>query len=83
MTAQCSPGPVRDRPGNHQWDFLPRLFKHFRNGEKRGFGVERVEDGFDQQKIDTSFHQSLCLIEVSLFELIEGDSAECGIVYIG
>src|SRR6266567_5138078 len=63
--------------------FLSGLFKHVRDGEERGFGVECVEDSFDYQKIDTSFDQGVCLIEVSLFELIECDSAERGIVYIG
>src|SRR6266568_4504099 len=82
LTAQRSSGAVRHCSGNHQRNFLSSLFKDLRNGKERGFGVERVEDGFDQQKIDISFEQGLCLIEISLFELIEGDGAESRIVYI-
>src|SRR5437016_1531640 len=82
LTAQRSPGAVRHRSGNHQWNFLSGLFKDLRNGKERGFGVERVENGFDQQKIDISFEQGLGLIEISLFELIKRDGAESRIVYI-
>src|SRR6266516_3909883 len=82
LTAQRSSGAVRHRSGNHYREFLSGLFKHLRNGKERGFGVERVEDGFDQQKIDVSFEQGLGLIEIGLFELIEGDGAESRIVYI-
>src|SRR6266404_6467778 len=82
LTAQHSSGAVRHCPGNHQWNFLSDLFKDLRDGKERGFGVESVKDGFDQQKIDISFEQGLCLIEISLFELIERDGAESGVVYI-
>src|SRR5207244_4952033 len=46
------------------------------------FGVERVEHGFDEQKIDISFELGLCLIEMGLVELIETYGAESRIVYI-
>ena len=82
LTAQRSPGPIRYRSGNYQWKFLSGFFKNFRNGEERRLCIQRVEDGFNQQKIDTSFDQGFCLVEITLFELIERDGAESGIVYI-
>src|SRR4030095_16005666 len=83
LTAQVSSGFVDDGSRNHQRNFPSRFFKNFRNGEKRGFAIERIEDGFDNQKIDTSFDQCLCLLEVRLFKLVERDSSESGIAYIG
>ncbi len=54
----------------------------FGDGEERSLAVERVEDRFDDEKIDTAFEQRLRLIEISLSELIERDRAKCRIVYI-
>ena len=83
LTAQCSPRAIGHGSGNHQRDFLSRVLKTFRNGKERRFRVERVEDGFHNQKVHVSFDERLCLIEISLLELIERDRAESGIVYIG
>ena len=44
--------------------------------------VERIEDGFDDEKIDATFQQRFRLIEISLAQLIERDRAKCRIVYV-
>ena len=51
--------------------------------EYGSLSVECVEDGFDDEKIDTAFQQRFRLIEVSLAKLIERDRAKCRIVYVG
>ena len=36
---------------------MPRGLEIFLDGEERGLGVERVEDGFEQQQVDAAFDQ--------------------------
>src|SRR4029077_1676260 len=45
--------------------------------------VQRVEDCFDQEKVDTSFDERTDLIEIRLAQLIECDGAKTGIIQIG
>jgi hypothetical protein len=60
-----------------------RLVEGFFNRKDGGFGVERVEDGFDEQNVDTAFEQGVDLFAVGVAELIEGDRSEAGIVDVG
>ena len=83
LSAECSPGTVSHCSRNHQRQFLSGSFENFRNCEQRRLCVKRVKDGLNKQKIDTSFDERFCLVEISLFELIETDGTECGIVYVG
>ena len=48
----------------------------------RGLGVERVEDGLDQQDVGAAFDQSARLLAIGDAQFVEGDGAEAGIADI-
>src|SRR5213078_538579 len=83
LAAQRAAGFVGHSSRNHERNFLAGFFDGFVDGKERRLGVERVENGLDDQKIDTAFKQRFRLIEISLTKLIERDSAESRIVYVG
>ena len=58
---------------------MPRVCAGFRDGVDRGLGVERVEDGLDQQEIGAAVDQALDLLAIGRAQLVEGDGAEAGI----
>ena len=82
LAAQGPPRTVGHGSRNHEWNSLACFFENLRDGKERRLCVERVENRFDDQKIDISLQQSLCLIEVCLAELIKTDSAKTRIVYV-
>ena len=49
----------------------------------RSLGVERVEDGFNQQQVGAALEQSLDLFRIGGAQFIEGDGAEAGIGDVG
>jgi hypothetical protein len=51
----------------------------FGDRENGGLGVERVEDGLDEQRIDAAVKEAVHLFGVSDAQLVEGDSAKAGI----
>ncbi len=63
--------------------WMPRFLHHFGAGEDRRLGVERVEDGLDQQHIDAAIDQSAHLLGIGDAQFIEGDGAEARIQDIG
>ena len=59
------------------------LIEDFADGDERGLGVERVEDGFDEQQIDAAGDERAHLLGVGGLDLVEGDDAEAGVVGVG
>ena len=57
----------------------PRSAQIFGDGVDRGLGVERVEDGLDQQQIGAAVDQPAHLLAIGGAQLVEGDGAEAGI----
>ena len=51
--------------------------------EQRGLGVERVEDGLDQDHVGTAFDQRFGLLVVGRAQRFEVDIACAGVVHIG
>ena len=49
----------------------------------RRLGVERVEDGLDQQQVGAAVEQALDLLGIGAAQLVEGDGAEAGIGDVG
>jgi len=52
------------------------------DGKDRGLGVEGVENGLDQDQIGTAFDQAFGGLGVVFYQLIEGDVAVAGVVYV-
>ena len=46
------------------------------DGEDRGLGVERVEDGLDQQRVDAAVDQPAHLLAIGDAQFVEGDGAK-------
>ena len=53
------------------------------DGSDRRLGVERVEDGLDQQEVGTAFEQPFGLLGIGAAQLVEGDRAQAGIGDVG
>ena len=47
------------------------LVHHFGDGEDRGLGVERVEDGLDQEGVDAAVDQAAHLLAIGDAQLVE------------
>ena len=84
LTAQDPAGTIGHRSGNHQRQRSGRSSrKRVRDREYRRLCVQSVENGFDRSEDRRRLRAAPCLIEVGLANLIEGDRAECRIIYIG
>ena len=53
------------------------------HGHDRRLGIERVEDGLDEEQIHAAVEQRIDLFGVGLADLIEGGRTEAGVVHIG
>ena len=59
------------------------FLRHLGDGADRGLGVERVEDGLDQQRVDAALDQAAHLFGVGGAQFVEGDGAEARIGHVG
>ena len=55
---------------------MPRASRDFGDGVDRRLGVERVEDGLDQQEVGAALEQPVDLLAIGAAQLVEGDGAE-------
>src|SRR4029077_19761104 len=77
-----SPRLVNYGTRNHQRHVASGFFQCIGDSEQRSLSVERVENGLDDEKIDTAFEQGSRFIEISLAKLIERDRAKSRIIYV-
>ena len=73
LTGQGTAGGVGDGAGNHDRQVNAQRLKLLFHRVNRGFGVEGVEYGFNQDQIGTAFHQRFGRFTVGRDQLIEGD----------
>ena len=59
------------------------VFEKLLKGIDSCLGIQRVEDGFNKEKIDATFEQGLGLLKIAAHERIEGDVAGTGVVDVG
>ena len=59
------------------------LVEDFADGDEGGLGVERVEDGFDEEQVGAAGDEGADLLGVGGLDLVEGDDAEAGVVGVG
>ena len=62
---------------------MPRASADFGDRVERRLGVERVEDGLDQQQIGAAVEQAVDLLAIGLAQIVEGDGAVAGIGNVG
>ncbi len=60
-----------------------QLLEHALHGEDRRFGVEGVENGFDQNQVGAALDQAFGGFGVVFHQLIEGHVAVAGVVDVG
>ena len=82
LAGQHPPADIREGDRDHQRVLAPQLIEHLLYREDGGLGVEGVEDGLDHQQVDTALQQSPGRDGVVRAQLVEGDAAGAGIVYI-
>ena len=57
--------------------------EHLLNRHERGFCVQRIEDGFDEQEVRTARDEGAHLLHVSRLHLVERADAEARVVGVG
>ncbi len=83
LAGEKAAGEVGDGAGDHQRHVDAALFGDLGNGVDRRLGVERVEDGLDQQHVGAAVEQTPHLLAVGHAQIVEGDGAEAGIAHVG
>ena len=71
---------VGDGARDHQRHLKAALGEGLEAGEDRGLGVQRVEDGLDEEDVRAAVDETLDLLAIGDAELIEADRAEARIV---
>ncbi len=83
LARQDAARSVGDGAGDHHGHALAGVFEELVDGEQRGLGVERIEDGLDQEDIGAAFEQCLALFVVGVAQLVEADVARARVVDVG
>ena len=83
---KCPAALIGDGDGYHDRHALPGGCKIFvvvlADGEEGGFGVQCVENCFQQQKIGAAFDEAAGLLVIHVAQLVESDAARSGAVHI-
>ena len=83
LAGKRAPRAVGDRARDHQRQANAALGERLKAGEDRRLGVERVENGLDQDEVGAAVDEAADLLAVGDAQLVEGDRAEAGIVDVG
>ena len=83
LPRQQAAGFVGDGARDHHGHVDAALFGDFRDRVERRLGVQRVEDGFDQQQIGAAVEQAVDLLAIGLAQIVEGDGAIAGVGNVG
>ena len=82
LSRQQASRAVGDGAGDHDRQVDAAFVAHLGDGKNRRFGVERVEDGFDQEKVGAAVDQPAHLLAIGGAQLIERDGAKTGIGHV-
>ena len=83
LPRQQPAGLVGDGARDHHGHVDAAFLGDFRNRVERGLGVQRVENGFDQQQIGAAVEQAVDLFAIGLAQIVEGDGAIAGVGNVG
>ena len=83
LARQQASRAIGDGAGDHHRHEHCARFGDVGDGRDRGLGVERIEDGFDQQQVGAALEQSFDLLGIGAAQFVEGDRAEPGIGDVG
>ncbi len=83
LARQHAAGAVRDGAGDHhRYAQAPRV-EQLLDGVDRRLGVERVEDGLQEQQVGAAVEQSARLLLIGDAQAVERGGAEAGIADVG
>ena len=71
LAGERAPRTVGDGAGDHDRQAPAALGEDLLAGEDRGLGVERVEDGLDEDEIGAAVDQALDLLGIGLAQFVE------------
>ena len=83
LAGQQPAGLVGDGARDHHGHVDAARFGDFGDRIQRRLGVERVEDGFDQQQIGAAVEQAVDLLAIGGAQIVEGDGAIAGAGHVG
>ena len=82
LAGQGAAGKIGDRAGNHHRQEDALFLEHLFRGEDGSLGVERIEDGFNQDDVGTAVDQPPDLLGIGDAQIVEGNSAVARIIHI-
>ncbi len=80
LARQGAAGGIGDGAGDHDRQFDAIVLEHLLHGEDRRLGIERVEDGLDQDQVGAALDQATGGLDVVFHQFVEGDVAVAGVV---
>src|SRR6185437_15712332 len=80
LTGQCPSGGVGDGARKDQRPAASTLLEQRLDGEHRRFGVQRIEDGLDDQEVGAAVDQAVGGFDVGGDQLVVGDVPGGGVV---
>ena len=83
LAGQQAAGFVGDGAGDHHGHVDAARFGDFGDRVERRLGVQRVEDGLDQQQVGAAVEQAVDLLAIGVAQIVEGDGAVAGIGDVG
>ncbi len=83
LSRQQAAGFVGDGARDHHGYVDAAFFGDFGNGVECRLGVQRVEDGFDQQQVGAAVQEPVDLFAIGLAQIVEGDGAIAGVGNVG
>ncbi len=81
LARERAPGPIGDGPRDHEARGVGTAGQRATRSDDGGLGVERVEDGLDEQEIDPTVDQRENLLAVGRGERVEVERAIAGILH--
>ncbi|MBV6410709.1 MAG: hypothetical protein GAKPKEKM_01531 [Rhodocyclaceae bacterium] len=83
LAGQRAAGGVGDGAGDHDRQAAADRVEMPLDGVERRLGVQRVEDGLDQDQVGAAVAQAAHRFGVRRHQLVEADVAETGVVHVG
>ena len=80
LAGQGTAGGVGNGAGNHDRQVNAQCLELLFHRVNRGFGVEGVENRFNQDQVGTAFHQRFGRFTVGSDQLVKGDITKCRVV---
>ena len=82
LAGQGTAGFVGNGTGDHNREINTIFIKHLFDGKYSSFGIEGVEDGFNQNNIRATLDQTTSRLHVRDYQLIKSDIAKTRVINI-